>query len=303
MVSSLHTTEQLQQKHTAPSIVVGADARGRSTSAVVWAAEEAQRTGHPLLVVTAHDRPQASVDEQHGLGSLARRLTLSDVAFHDVVGSAAAALLASARDAQAELLVVGRRSSGTVRRTLVGGTSRAVAGEAQVPVIVVPEPWIQPSMSSAPIVAGVTSPDLSSEGSVDPRHDEAVLAFAFERATQMRVPLIVVSAWEMPNIYTWSPADVARWRHRYASSLDERLAPWCRQYPGLEVIARSLPEPAHIALLDASKEAQLTVVGRRSRAHLSAFSLGSTARSVLHGTERPVAVLPGPSADDTADAR
>jgi hypothetical protein len=164
-------------------------------------------------VVTAHDRPQASVDEQHGLGSIARRLTLSDVAFHDV-----------------------------------------------------------PTMSSAPIVAGITSPDLSSEESVDPRRDEAVLAFAFERATHMRVPLIVVSAWEMPNIYTWSPVDVARWRHRYASSLDERLAPWCRQYPGLEVIARSLPEPAHIAFLDASKEAQLTVLGRRSRAHLSAFS-------------------------------
>jgi hypothetical protein len=41
-----------------------------------------------------------------------------------------------------------------------------------------------------------------------------VLAFAFERATQVRVPLIVVSAWEMPNICTWSPADVIRWRHR-----------------------------------------------------------------------------------------
>jgi nucleotide-binding universal stress UspA family protein len=282
--------------------VVGVDTRGRSTSAVVWAAEEAQRTGHPLLVVTANDQAPASVDDQQGLTSLARRLTLSDVVFHDVVGSAAAALIATARDTDAELLVVGRRSASSTRRTLIGGTSRAVAGEAHVPVIVVPEPWIQPTMSSAPIVAGVGSPDLSTEDMIDPTRDDAVLAFAFERATQMRVPLIVVSAWEMPTLYTWSSADVARWRHRYASSLDERLASWCRRYPGLEVIARSLPEPAHIALLDASKEAQLTVVGRHSRAHLSAFSLGSTARSVLHGAERPVAVLPGPSADAAVQA-
>lgn len=303
MVSSVRRTQQSPQKHATPSIVVGADVRGRSTSAVVWAAEEAQCTGHPLVVVTAHEDPPPADDaEQHGLGSLARRLTLSDVAFHDVVGNPADALLASALEGDAEVLVVGRRSLGAAQRVLIGSTSRAVAGRAQVPVVVVPEPWIQPTMSSAPLVVGVGSPDLTTGDLVDETRDEAALTFAFERATQMHVPLIVVSAWEMPSIYTWAPGDVAAWRHRYEASVDERLASWCRRYPDLEVIARSLPEPAHLALLDASKAAQLTVVGRHPSAHLGGFSIGSTARSVLNGAERPVAVVPMPPADVREDA-
>ena len=279
MVSSLRGTEQLQQqKHTTASIVVGADVRGRSTSAVVWAAEEAQRTGHPLLVVTAHDRPPSDHDEgQHGMASLARQLTLSDVAFHEEVGSAVDALLASARRTPS-CLVVGRRSSGTAPRMPIGSTSRSVVGRAEVPVVVVPEPWIQPTMSTAPIVVGYRVAGAEERRHRRTHRDDEVLAFAFERAQQMRVPLIVVSAWEMPTIYTWSPADVARWRHRYASSLDERLAPWRAQYAGLEVVARSLPEPAHLAVLDASKVGQLTVVGRHSSPHVGGFPMGSTAR-------------------------
>jgi nucleotide-binding universal stress UspA family protein len=292
MVTSVRRSEQSQQTHAPRSIVVGADVGGRSTSAVVWAAEEAQRTGHPLVVVTAHDETPPPQDGEHGLEGLARRLTLSDVAFHDVLASPAEALLATAVDGDAALLVVGRRSLGATQRVLIGSTSRAVAGRAQVPVVVVPEPWIQPTMSSAAIVVGVGSPDLTTGALADPARDDSVLAFAFDRATQMHVPLIVVSAWEMPSIYTWSPADVTGWRRRYEASLDERLASWCRRYPDLEVVARSLPEPAHLALLDASKAAQLTVVGRHPRSHLGGFPIGSTVRHLLHGAERPVAIVP-----------
>jgi nucleotide-binding universal stress UspA family protein len=228
------------------------------------------------------------------MASLARELTLSDVAFHEAIGNAADTLLTSTRDADAQLVVVGRRTSGAARRMLVGSTSRSVAGRAHVPVVVVPEPWIQPTMSSAPIVVGVGTPDLRTEDVVDPALDDAVLAFAFERAHRIRVPLIVVSAWEMPTIYTWSPADIAHWRRRYESALDERLVPWCARYPHLEVVARSLPEPAQLALLDASRMAQLTVVGRHPSPPLGGFPIDSTAQSVLNGAVRPVPVIPAP---------
>jgi len=72
-----------------------------------------------------------------------------------------------------------------------------------------------------------------------------------------------------------------------------------RTVPRLEVVARSLPEPAHLAVLDASKVAQLTVVGRHTSPHLSGFRIGSTARSVLNAAERPVAVIPAPFEDPT----
>lgn len=143
------------------------------------------------------------------------------------------------------------------------------------------------------------APSTSGSHRLNREEGSGLGAPAWILAVVARVPLIVVSAWEMPNIYTWSPADVARWRHRYASSLDERLAPWCARYPSLEVVVRSLPEPAHLALLDASKIAQLTVVGRHSSPHLGGFRLGSTARSVLNAAERPVAVIPAPFEDPT----
>jgi nucleotide-binding universal stress UspA family protein len=303
MVSSAPQTELSQDKHATPPIVVGTDDRGRSTSAVVWAAEEAQRTGRRLLVVTAHDDPPTADDAgEHGIRALARRLALSDVGFEDVVGPAADALLRSAVDADAEMLVVGRRSLGATQRALVGSTSREVVGRAQVPVVVVPERWIQPTQASYPIVVGVDSPSLSTGDLGHRPHDDAALAFGFERATAMHVPLIVVSAWEMPSLYTWSPADVTGWRRRYEAWLDERLAPLRERHADLEVVARSLPEPAHLALLDASKVAQLTVVGRHPRAHLGGLSIGTTARHVLHGAERPVAVVPVPASEVPEEA-
>jgi nucleotide-binding universal stress UspA family protein len=286
-------TERPQKTQARAPLVVGADVRGRSTSAVVWAAEEAQRTGTLLVLVTAHHAAPRR-DGEHGLEALARRLTLSEVAVRDVVGSPTDALLATAEEEAAALLVLGRRSLGAAQRVLTESTSDAVTGRSTVPVVVVPETWIQPSMSSAPIVVGVGSPDLATGELAGPERDDAVLAFAFDRADDMRVALIVVSAWEMPTLYTWSPADVTAWRRRYIATLDERLAPWCRRYPHVEVVARSLPEPAHLVLLDAGEVAQLTVVGRHPGSHLGGSSIGSTVRHLLHSTDRPVAVVPVP---------
>jgi nucleotide-binding universal stress UspA family protein len=257
----------------------------------VWAAEEAERTGTSLVVVTAHHGAHRRDGEQ-GLEALARRLTSSNVAVRDVVGPPVDALLATAVEEGAALLVLGHRSLGAAQRVLTESTSRAVTGRSPVPVVVVPETWIQPTMSSAPIVVGLGFPDLATGELAAARRDDEVLAFAFDRADDMQVALIVVSAWEMPSLSTWSPADVTAWRRRSIATLDERLAPWCRRYPHVEVVARSLPEPAHLALLDAGKVAQLTVVGRHPGSHLGGSSIGSTVRHLLHSTDRPVAVVP-----------
>jgi hypothetical protein len=126
MVSSLRRTEQPQQMYATGSIVVGADVRGRSTSAVVWAAEEAQRTGHPLLVVTALDQPRSDHDAgQHGMASLAHQLTLSDVAFHEAVGKLSPPARCSWRPAQrvsrrARYLPLGRVRSASGSYVVVG---------------------------------------------------------------------------------------------------------------------------------------------------------------------------------------
>jgi nucleotide-binding universal stress UspA family protein len=281
------------QKSDAAPIVVGVDASGRSASAVVWAADEAEHTGRALRLVSAStDHGEAAADEPD-LARLGRRLALGDLECRVEAGAAPDVLVSAASDAH--LLVVGRRGLGTAHRLVVGSTSMTVAGRSPVPVVVVPEQWMQPTMASSPVVVGVDASDLTDRRAGDPADDD-VLEFAFSRAADLRVPLIAVSAWTVPALYSWSPADVTACPDRYQQQLDLRLAPWCQRFPSVEVVARSVAGSAADAILDAAKVAQLAVIGRHADSRSHASRLGSTARHVLRHAQRPVVVLPGSAA-------
>ena len=131
--------------------------------------------------------------------------------------------------------------------------------------------------------------------------DREVLDFAFERADQLRVPLIVVHAFEMPMFDSWSSHDVEARRGRHQEDVEARLAPWRQAYPDVEVAPRCVPGPPRQALVDAARVAQLTVLGRHSGGHLRGTMLGSTARGFLHQTEHPVALVPVPAAENQED--
>jgi nucleotide-binding universal stress UspA family protein len=286
VVTQSSATQHSDSTVTTRPLVVGVDAGGRSASAVVWAAEEAERTGTPVRLVTAvasHPTPAGHEEAaNHGLAALARRLTLSELDQQEVVGRPVEVLLDEAVDAA--MVVVGQRGAGPAQRLMVGSTSIAVAGRSPVPVVVVPEEWMQPSMSAAPIVVGVST----DEGD----RDEVVLAFAFERAERMRVPLIAVSSHDVPALAAWSPVDLEVHHSRCLEALYLRLRPWQDRYPDLEVVVRSVAERPEQAVLDASHVAQLMVVGRHPSTHFAGFSPTSTTRAVLHHAARPVAVVP-----------
>ena len=143
------------QGATSRQIVVGVDTRGRSVSALVWAVEEAERDGTALTLVAARPDSAAGRDPlgQHDVATLARRLTVTDVKTQQIGGDPVGVLLRAA--AEADLIAVGCRSLRPAERMVVGGTSQAVARWSPVPVVVVPEQWMQPSMATAPIVAGI----------------------------------------------------------------------------------------------------------------------------------------------------
>jgi nucleotide-binding universal stress UspA family protein len=269
-------------------IVVGVDRSGRSASAVVWAADEAEHSGRSLRLVCATADGSPDAGSEPDLVRLGRRLALADLECVVETGDAQEVLLASAADAS--LLVVGRRGMGTAQRLVVGSTSVAVAGRAPVPTVVVPEQWMQPTMASAPVVVGIEPGDKGGPSAAD----DEVLAFAFSRAVEMRVPLIVVSAWAGPALLAWSPRDVGGSRARIEDALEARLAPWRVRHRDVEVVARAVAEPAAHALREAATVGQLTVIGRHSTLRPHAFRLGSTAREVLHHAERPVVVVPPP---------
>lgn len=291
-----HSDSQPQEQRPGLRIVVGLDGRGRSTSALVWAVEEAERGETSLALVSAHPKATGDRDPdgEHDLGALARRLSLAEVARQDVVGEPVSALLDAA--AKADLLVVGCRSMHPTQRMALGSTSLAVARWSPVPVVVVPEAWIQPSMASAPLVVAVRPLELDGPP-VKTEKDHEVLDFAFARADALKVPLAVISAWEIPTLSAWSPDDIQRYRAEHNEALEQRLVPWRNSYANVEVSVHSVAEPPGHAVLEASRVAQMVVMGRHHAAALSGL-LGSTAREVLSHTSRPVAVIPAGTRDE-----
>jgi nucleotide-binding universal stress UspA family protein len=271
------------------AIVVGVDPQGRSAGAVVWAVDHAQRSGMGVKLVSATDG-RLSTDRagEHDLGTLARRLGLGNVTQRAEVGAPVDVLLDSLDGA--DLLVVGSRSMPHTQRLLAGSTSRAVAAWSPVPVVIVPEAWIQPDLASAPVVLGLKPTAGRPAGQADTT-DRQVLDFAFATAAQARVPLIVVGAFDPAWLQAWSRTDMQDAHAEAKSALEGRLATWRHAYPDVEVVADSVAESAGKAITEASQLAQLTVVGRHASPTLTG-TLGSTARSVLHHATRPVAVVP-----------
>lgn len=282
-----------------PRIAVGLEYADQSTGAVLWASGEAARekallqvvTACPTLLGPAPGSAQVYVggDTEATTRESMTRLTArlgADVATlpPTVTAGSPTAVLLDAAGEDTRMLVVGRRGLHTLGRALLGSTSIALAGRSPVPVVVVPDDWTPASHSSAPVVVGTTLGDDS---------DTAVLRFAFERARGLRVPVVVVHAWEIPALYGWSPTDIADFRGRVTVALEEHLAPWRKEYDDVEVVATTVAERACDAVLDASRVAQLAIVGRHTPASRHrGLRLGSTARAVLHRAETPVAVVP-----------
>ena len=282
-----------------PRIAVGLEYADQSTGAVLWASGEAAREKALLQVVTAcptlmgpapgsaqvYVGGDTEATTRESMTRLTARLGAEVATLPPKVtaGSPTAVLLDAAGE-DTRMLVVGRRGLHTLGRALLGSTSIALAGRSPVPVVVVPDDWTPASHSSAPVVVGTTLGDDS---------DTAVLRFAFERARGLRVPVVVVHAWEIPALYGWSPTDIADFRSRVTVALEEHLAPWRKEYDDVEVVATTVAERACDAVLDASRVAQLAIVGRHTPASRHrGLRLGSTARAVLHRAETPVAVVP-----------
>jgi nucleotide-binding universal stress UspA family protein len=295
---STNTQSQSPTTSTSQSIVVvGVDGSSRNHSAVAWAKHEAARRGARLVLVGASQdytppTPRFSVDYADELFEDDTRKVLEGVradlggAEEDMPiwvgrGGVQSTMLRAAQ--RADLVVLGRRGSGAVKRMFVGSNSIAVAGRSPVPVVIVPDEWDGREGSTAPIVVGI---DRSAK-------DEDVLTYAFARARDLGVPLIVVHAWQLPTIYVWSADDVKEWMDEVTAELKAALEPWKEKYP--EVDTMFLPQDANaaMAIVDAAAIAQLVVLGRHTGPrHLGGFHIGSTTRSVLHHAHCPVAVIP-----------
>ena len=274
-------------------VVVGVDGSERNVAALEWAVADAVRRDRPLHLVsvackaTTPPQPwtedstiQYSVAETEQMIERVRRrygAGLAVVTVEVPVGVPSRQLVKTLRTG--DELVVGRRGIGPAERVILGSTSIEAAGRSPVPTVIVPDDWDQAKHAS--------------------ERDDAVLAFAFAFASAGRAPLVVVHAWEEPPPYAWEGDRVQVLAKEAEAALAERLAPWVARFPAVDVTCQAPAVAPGRALLDASADASMVVLGRYGGVHhLLGFSGFSTSRKVLHHARCPVSVVPVPT-DDT----
>ena len=285
------------------TVVVGlAEDAKLARASLRYAAEEANRRGTDVLLVHACTRswsvgtiePVLPLEKQVKQGARIVRagakylspLLSSGLRVRRHVSPATAVDLLIELSDTAALIVVQRRHISALRHVSTGSTSSVVAARAGCPVAVVRRD--QDMAENSGVLVGV---DVAGPAGT-------ALPVAFEEAQLRKSDLTAVYIWSAETAltgYGWDPSSperLERWRERARLRLAEVVAGYAEQFPGVVVRQRVLDGPVVSRLLQASREADLLVVGRHGKSHLGSFALGGVARSCMAEASCPVVVTP-----------
>lgn len=281
-------------------IVVGVDGSENSYQAVAWAAAEAGLRGRDLHIVLAYGvasgrgtRTSFGAAETAALRDEAARVLAEaeQVARHatpepvTIIGAAVDELALPAllaRSEHAEMMVVGNRGRGAIRRAILGSVSTGLSRHAHCPVAVVHGvAGTDPAEPGKPIVVGVDGSDNS----------VPAIRMAFEEASWRKVPLIAVHAWSDNSGFDLEVVGWESIRKTEDMLLAESLAGFGEEFPDVAVERRVTCDTAARALLGHSAGAQLLVVGSHGRGGFAGVVLGSVSTTLLHTAECPVLVV------------
>ncbi|WP_329347841.1 universal stress protein [Streptomyces sp. NBC_01261] len=283
-------------------VVVGVDGSEPSLRAVDWAADEAVLRGAPLrlvyaslweryegtLLATDLDKPSEQVRAEDIVDTAARR------AHHrqpDVKVSTGVlpeepeyALVRESRTAS--LLVTGTRGRSGLAETLLGSVSLIVAGHAQCPMVVVRgnHDAQAPTGTHGRVVVGVGEKPAGS----------AAVRFAYEEARRRGVPVDAVRAWRWPaRESTDFPLLAGELTRLHEQQAVEVLEAAFQDAPADVVSHRRVVEGrTRTVLVDASRDADLLVIGAKRRPGHYGLQLGRVAHGVLHHSACPVVIVP-----------
>lgn len=246
-------------------MVVGVDGSEPSLRAVDWAADEAALRGVPLRVV------YASLWEHYEGTSIAEGLAKPDeqVLAEDIVDTAA------------------RRAR--LRRPELDVRTEVLTEEpeyAQCPMVVVRGTHDKQAQAGTygRIVVGVGEKPAGS----------AAVRFAFDEARRRGVPVEAVRAWRWPAREATDDALTAGEPARLHEQLAVEALDAAFQDVPADVAShrRTVEGPTRSVLVDASRDADLLVVGARRRPGHFGLQLGRVAHGVLHHSVCPVAIVP-----------
>jgi nucleotide-binding universal stress UspA family protein len=279
-------------------VIVGVDTSPESRLALRWAAAEAERRGRTLRVIhgvrsrwpdsvlnppqarlVAQDRaPQVLAAARADVREWAPDIELEASA---ELGGGAAVLIAAAR--AGDLVVVGSRGHSGFAALLAGSTCQQVATHAPTSVVVV-------RGRTGRLIGGVV---VGFDGSP---MTEDLLATAFDMADAGGCGLTVLRAYR-PSMPPWpsdTPPDLLNaTTAKVALQVDiaETLLPLADKYPAVPVhVEVAGGNPAEV-LVEASREAQVVIVGSRGHGGFAGLLLGSVGLHLIHHADCPVLLV------------
>ncbi|MCX5309142.1 universal stress protein [Streptomyces sp. NBC_00160] len=279
------------------SVVVGVDGSEPARQAALWAAGEAERRGRPLHIVYGADTDgralYASVETIERVRVAGREL-LDEIAA--AVKKQHPGLVATTEfgrgDPVASLhraagrrgtIVVGNRGLGGFNSLLLGSVGLKVAAGAKTPVIIVR--GTESGAESGTVLAGVRD-----------ERDLDCVRYAAREAELRKAELRLLQVWNVlqsvGDVMTMMDdiKEIADEYVRQLTALTERIR---REFPDLSVRADA-EKSASVAgvLVEASRHADLLVMGgRRASAYLGP-TLGRHTHSLVHHSHCPVLLIP-----------
>lgn len=284
--------------------VVGVDASPEADEALDWAR---QVTGEDDRIVVVHawelplvtgydmvvtvDPTEIEQLSKQGLQELVERVDDPRIVPITRQGHAGRALVSEADDVRADLVVVGHRGKGRMSMML-GSTANYVLHHTERPVVIVRGERAAPPKR---VVVGVDDNDLDDAAGPTGRENESVRALRWAYSLPGVEQVRVVHSWFLPALAVGMFATVAAEMESMdagAKEIVDRVMAAAGPAPsGIQVVGEAVRGTPGFALIEASRDADLVVVGSRGRGGFAGLLLGSTSTEVASHSHAPVAVI------------